>query len=59
MGAKKRVGDLLAVGLLLWAIGYLSLLSGIAIKFGTLLGYIGATIVILVEVIFLYQSWFR
>lgn len=57
--AKKRVGDLLGLGLIFVGLWLLSFLSGILIKFGTLLGYVGATIVILVEVIFLYQSWVR
>lgn len=55
--AKKRVGDFLALGLLLMSVALLVMFWNLNNDFTKFVGSLGAMITIIVEGMFLMQTW--
>jgi hypothetical protein len=55
----KKTGDLLGVGLILISISLLTMIFGLIESIGSVLGVIGAVVIILVEGMFLIEKWLK
>lgn len=55
----KKIGDLLALGLLAISVWILTSVTNALIEIGKLIGLAGAVIIIIVEGYFIWDKWIR